>query len=165
MGVERKYVDSKERLNLVIEGKIIRILSPEKVLLSVGEIDGVKLGMIFSIYEVGEEIIDPDTDISLGNIEYKKADVLIDNTMEKMSIAKSLSRRRLSSSFISSYAALGASFSVMNPLEALPLPIQEKDINPISSPSDPYIRVGDYVRQRNPSTGTVTETTETSVPT
>jgi len=53
------------------EGKIIKATPDGIVFMKPGSKGGVKPGMIFSIYRPGEELIDPDTGLSLGSEESK----------------------------------------------------------------------------------------------
>ncbi len=53
------------------QGKIIKANADGTVFLKPGSIAGVKSGMKFSVYRPGEELIDPDTGISLGSEEMK----------------------------------------------------------------------------------------------
>ena len=56
------------------EGKIIRA-SAETIYMKPGSKGGVQPGMVFSIYRPGEELIDPDTGISLGSEESKIGEI------------------------------------------------------------------------------------------
>ena len=52
------------------QGKIIRA-DGTTIYMKPGSKGGVKTGMTFSVYRPGEELIDPDTGISLGSEEAK----------------------------------------------------------------------------------------------
>jgi hypothetical protein len=72
-----------------IEGKVARILNKYEVVINRGSIHGVEEGMRFIIYEPGEDIIDPETQASLGKYEYVKRKVRVVNVSDKFSTAKS----------------------------------------------------------------------------
>lgn len=50
-----------------------------KVYINSGKIDGVKAGETFEVYRAGEELIDPDTGISLGSTETKVGTIKVAN--------------------------------------------------------------------------------------
>ena len=50
------------------EGKII-LMRGNTVFIKPGSDAGVKVGDIFAVYSKGEELIDPDTGLSLGSVE------------------------------------------------------------------------------------------------
>jgi hypothetical protein len=56
------------------EGKIIKA-SGATIYMKPGSKGGVQPGMVFSIYRPGEELIDPDTGISLGSEESKIGEI------------------------------------------------------------------------------------------
>jgi len=62
------------------QGKIIKANADGTVFMKPGSVAGVKPGMKFSVYRPGEELIDPDTGISLGSEEMKigKVEVVSD---------------------------------------------------------------------------------------
>lgn len=53
------------------QGKIIKANPNGTIYMKPGSAAGVKPGMVFSIYRPGEELIDPDTGLSLGSEEMK----------------------------------------------------------------------------------------------
>ncbi len=66
--------------NLPWQGKVIKANSDGTVFMKPGSVAGVKPGMKFVVYRPGEELIDPDTGISLGSEEMKigKVEVISD---------------------------------------------------------------------------------------
>ena len=70
-----------------IEGKVAEVIDIYTVVINRGNEHGVEEDMRFVIYELGEEIKDPDTDESLGKFEYVKAKVRVTNVSEKFSTA------------------------------------------------------------------------------
>ncbi len=71
-----------------IRGHIKKIINEYSLVLDVTAADGVEEGMIFIIYEEGEQIRSDDG-VSLGRIEYPKATVKIINSSSRFSIAES----------------------------------------------------------------------------
>jgi len=65
-----KYI-SKGMDNIPWEGKIIKVNDDGTVYMKPGSAGGVQAGMEFVVYSQGEELIDPDTGISLGSEESK----------------------------------------------------------------------------------------------
>ena len=70
-----------------IKGKVAEIIDEYTVVINRGHKDGVEEDMRFVIYELGEEIKDPDGG-SLGKFEYVKAKVEVVNVQEKFSTAE-----------------------------------------------------------------------------
>ncbi len=68
-----KCVDyvSKAMNKIPWEGKVIKVNDDGTLYMKPGSAGGVKPGMEFAIYSQGEELIDPDTGISLGSEERK----------------------------------------------------------------------------------------------
>lgn len=71
----------------MIEGKIIRIVGESEFIINVGIEAGVKPGMRFIVYEMGEHIIDPETGEDLGAIENVKGRLEVKHAQDKMSRA------------------------------------------------------------------------------
>lgn len=71
---------------LRIEGKVVSV-SPDNfsVVINKGDRDGVKKGMRFLIYKLGEELFDPDTCESLGMLEVICGEGRVTHVQEKMS--------------------------------------------------------------------------------
>lgn len=76
----------------MIKTSVARIFGPKSVALSAGAIDGVKEGMVFVIYSLGDPIFDPVTGESLGELELVKGRVKVSNVQEKVCQATTLSR-------------------------------------------------------------------------
>ena len=72
----------------LIKGKVAAIKGEDAVVINKGYKDGVEENMRFIIYENGEEIFDPDTQESLGNLEYIKGKVKVRYPGEKISVAE-----------------------------------------------------------------------------
>lgn len=67
-----------------MEMKIIKIVNDFKVIANKGSNDGIEAGMKVLVYELGEELFDPDTNENLGNLEIIKGNGIIVHVQEKM---------------------------------------------------------------------------------
>lgn len=76
----------------MIETKVANILSPTKVVLAAGTEQGVRVGMTFVIYELGEEVKDPENGASLGRLELHKAEVKVNQVQPKVSVAATIAK-------------------------------------------------------------------------
>jgi len=87
-----KLVDQNTQ-NLQWEGKVIKATALGQVYINKGSLSGVKIGDVFSVYRKGEELIDPDTGLSLGAEEQKIGTIKVvkDIAGGKASIATVLS--------------------------------------------------------------------------
>ncbi len=83
--IVEKLVESAA--NVPFEGKIIK-LAGEEIYIKPGADGGLQEGDIFEVWNQGEELIDPDTGISLGSTEAKVATIEITQVLEKFSKAK-----------------------------------------------------------------------------
>ena len=73
-----------------MEAKVIKIIDKYKVAINKGSVDGVVKDDIFMIFEKGEELFDPDTKESLGNLEIPKLKMKVFNIQEKMTLLESM---------------------------------------------------------------------------
>lgn len=71
-----------------METKVIKLLGPKEVLLGAGLEQGVKLGQTFEIYEIGDEVFDPETKASLGTLEIIKGHVDVVHVQPKFCTAR-----------------------------------------------------------------------------
>jgi len=70
--------------------KVIKIIDDYTIVINQGETENVKIGDLFLIYEIGEELFDPDTKESLGNLEIVKGKGKVVHTQEKISTIESI---------------------------------------------------------------------------
>ena len=56
----------------LVEGRVVKVLSSDRLVANVGLEQGVAAGDLFAVFELGEEIIDPETSESLGHLEKLK---------------------------------------------------------------------------------------------
>lgn len=120
----------------IIKGKVIRILSNDSFIVSIGSKDGARVGMRLIIYEEGQDITGLDGK-SLGKIEYVKARLEINHVQENFSVAASTETEDATT--ISGAIATSLTFKY-------PLPVAQKQIEPLS-PFDKTIKKGDLVRE------------------
>jgi len=71
------------------ELRVAKVLDEFRVVLNAGEADGVKTGMIFAIFSIGEKIVDPDSRDILGRLEIVKGRVRIEHVQANMCIGHS----------------------------------------------------------------------------
>lgn len=68
--------------------KVAKIMSKEQLVINGGTENGVKEGTEFEIYAEGMPIFDPDTNESLGKLEYIKAKVIVIHVFPKMCLCE-----------------------------------------------------------------------------
>jgi hypothetical protein len=72
-----------------IRGYVARLITDDELLLNVGSHDGVEQNMIFKILDpTTMEVTDPKTGENLGSIERVKAQVVIWDVSDRLSLAK-----------------------------------------------------------------------------
>ena len=76
----------------MIQGRVIRILDRRTVMLNVGEDHGVERGMRFGLYTPTEEVIDPETNETLGVYRTRKAVVEAQAVYPRFTVARPPSR-------------------------------------------------------------------------
>ena len=103
-----------QRAHKTIEGKVAKILNNRELVINRGSNDGVEFGMKFKIVEENEEILDPDTQESLGSIVREKIRVKIVHVQPSLSIGQTFETYREStpSHFGSLFLGLGSSETV-----------------------------------------------------
>jgi curli biogenesis system outer membrane secretion channel CsgG len=82
-----KIVDSTQGISTTSHsGRVIKV-EGGKVWINMGSSNGAKIGDTFDVVRKGEELIDPDTGISLGAEEEKVGQIVIAEVKDKYSIA------------------------------------------------------------------------------
>lgn len=76
----------------MIQTKVARIISPTQVVLAAGSEQGVREGMAFVLYALGDPITDPETGEPLGQLELIKGRVKVFHVQDKLSRAVTPSR-------------------------------------------------------------------------
>lgn len=121
-----------------IEGKVAQILDQYTLVLNVGSSHGVKKGMKFVIFELGENIKDPSNNEDIGNLEIVKGFVEVVNVQVKMCTVQSSETQTESQLTM---------FSLNRQITSrVSLPISEKTMD-ISDKKK--IEIGDDARQTN----------------
>ena len=120
---------------IALKGKIIKILDDKRVIVNLGYNEGVKKDMKFIIYDEGEEIIDPESYISLGKREIVKHKIKAIHIQEKFSIMVSdVWVRSMIDKLVGTGITTQKKFSLKEDAN------KNKEVNL-------YVKVGDFVRQ------------------
>lgn len=69
--------------------RVVDVIDQENVVINVGANGDIKRGDRFIIYGVGKEIIDPDSNESLGHLELVRGEGIVVHVQEKMCIVRS----------------------------------------------------------------------------
>lgn len=110
-------------------GEVIRILSNESLLISVGSNKGAYVKEKFEIYEPGEPIYHPKTGEKLGNLDYVKCTVEITQLFPNFSIVQNITRTSETRT-INALSAFANSTKTLTTKHVNTLNIQEKEIQP-----------------------------------
>jgi|APFre7841882654_1041346.scaffolds.fasta_scaffold05914_4 hypothetical protein len=123
----------------LIRGKVAAIKSEYAIIINKGYEDDVEEDMRFLIYEEGEEIRDPDTKASLGNLELFKAKVKVKIPSEKFSWAETYETDIIPSGLT----------VVVNPFAPKQVRVKLPLATSILDPQEiiKIVKVGDLVRQ------------------
>lgn len=68
--------------------KIVKIIDDETLVINAGSNDNIKSGDEFEIFEIGEEIKDPDTGTKLGTLDTIKETIQAINVFPQISICR-----------------------------------------------------------------------------
>lgn len=71
--------------DIVFEGRIAQIIDDHRIVINKGHEHGVRIGQRFLILEIGDEIFDPETNESLGQVEIVKGRGEVTHVQERMS--------------------------------------------------------------------------------
>jgi len=72
-----KLID-KNAPNIPWQAKVVTVKGG-KVFINAGSVSGIQTGDVFSIYQKGEELVDPDTGLSLGSMDTKVGAIKVTN--------------------------------------------------------------------------------------
>ena len=72
-----------------IKYKIAKVVDEYTLVINAGKNQGIKSGFKFLIYSIGEDIKDPDTEESLGNLEVIKGIGKVSHVQDNISTVKS----------------------------------------------------------------------------
>jgi hypothetical protein len=125
-----------------IQGRIIRIVDKNTVIVNLGTEDGITFSTIFSIMGEPEQIIDPENNEVLGEVYIVKARVKAKTVTEKFTIATTkwadIRLDALGGSFDSSSGALENVEKDQGELL-----VEEADLQPWKAKSESPVKVGD----------------------
>lgn len=82
---------TKSMENVPWAGKIIAINADKTVMIKPGAQGGVKVGDTFTVYSIGQEVIDPETGLSLGAEESKAGTIQVTEVKDQFAKAKIVS--------------------------------------------------------------------------
>lgn len=74
---------------MVLKGKIIRILDKKRVIVDIGFNQNIRKEMKFFVYDLGDEIRDPQTNELIDRLEIVKHRLKVTHIQEKFSIMRS----------------------------------------------------------------------------
>lgn len=115
--------------------KVVKIVNEYKVVVNAGSNDLIQKGQCLEIFAPGREVIDPDTNESLGVLDYVKAKLYVKDVFPKMSLCVNQDSETVS--------ILTPTFQMER---SLPLNVDSKEISGGFEGIDKKIRVGDMVR-------------------
>lgn len=119
--------------------KVVKIVDDKTIVINAGKNNGIQNADKFEIYELGDEVIDPETNENLGNLTSHKAYVQVINVYEKMALCENTERETL---------LLSANYSSIKPLNI--------DISQITGgiSKNKTIRIGDRAKLLNKTKNT-----------
>lgn len=123
----------------MIYTKVAKILSTTQVILAAGSEHGVQEGMQFIVYELSDEILDPETKESLGRLELVKGRVKASHVQATLTFATTLSRE-----VVRSGSPFSKIFDDIHTTVYETLPVDESAITALKTQLK--VRVGDLVR-------------------
>jgi len=72
-----KLID-KNAPNIPWQAKVVTVKGG-RVFINAGSVSGIQTGDVFAIYQKGEELVDPDTGLSLGSMDTKVGAIKVTN--------------------------------------------------------------------------------------
>jgi|ETN02SMinimDraft_2_1059926.scaffolds.fasta_scaffold108439_1 hypothetical protein len=126
-------------------GRIVKIVDENTIVINVGSSSEVTTGMVFVVIQESSEIMDPETDESLGRWEMVKAHLVAAHVQEKMTTLVPISDG-VSSDSSAVLSDLMSRDSRGEPIggRRVALPVDRSQVS--GRPSSDVIRVGDIVR-------------------
>lgn len=73
---------------------VSKVIDDYKIVINKGHADGIKKGQKYLVYGISEEVIDPITNESLGELEIVRGRGIVTHVQEKMATLKSDERSR-----------------------------------------------------------------------
>lgn len=129
------------------EGKVAKILSSSRMVINLGSSDSIEVGNEFEAYEMGDEIVDPDSGDSMGNLEILKGKFVVVSTQEKMSVLEKKKRTVTKTRYVNDFARAFSIFGGREEHYDVSIPEEIKLENSNSDYEQRLVvRVGDKVR-------------------
>ncbi len=118
--------------------KVVKILDDYKLVINAGSEQQVSVGQRFLIYSLSDkEIIDPDTNRSLGYLEIVKGTGIVTHVQEKMSTLES-----------DTYHSSSKRVKRTSPFPVIGSSIEEIESDKIQDPFD-SAKIGDFTKRVN----------------
>ncbi|MCH8825741.1 MAG: hypothetical protein IIB16_02195 [Chloroflexi bacterium] len=137
----------QETTKKAIEGKVAKILNSRELVINRGSDSGVKKGMKFEVIEEFEEVLDPDTQTSLGNITRQKVRIKIDHVQPCLSIGRTYQTYQVSSGLFPNLGVLAALSHYAPTTRVRTLRSSEECSGRPMEEGDSYVEIGDKVVQ------------------
>lgn len=119
--------------------KVIKIINDTSLVINSGTLDSVKKGDEFEIFQPGCEVLDPETNESLGALDYIKATVRVESALPKMSVCINTESKK---------EPIFPLYNFSSTREVIKtLPVSPEDISGGYENVDKTIRIGDLVRK------------------
>lgn len=74
--------------------KVVNVNAPSEVVINRGRADGLREGQMVLIYAVGKEIVDPDTNESLGRLEVVRGKGKVVHLQQRMATVENVDRSK-----------------------------------------------------------------------
>lgn len=130
----------------MIHTRIARIISPSLVVLAAGTDQGVQEGMEFVIYELGDTVLDPETNEPLGQIEVIKGRLQVSHVQDRISHATTMGHSRTET--IDPWSVTSGAIISFPPKQVVTRTVYEElpVEGAVALEVDMKVRVGDRVR-------------------
>ncbi len=131
----------------MIEGKVAQVLNARELVINVGTRSGVRVGMTFAVLaETPLEIRDPDSGISLGEIDREKVRVRATEVRDSFTICKTFQTRAVGGRGVQ-WDVLAALAFTPSRNETITLRTADSALPPPLSEEESYVKVKDRVKQ------------------
>jgi hypothetical protein len=114
-------------------GKVAKILAVDRIVINRGTADGVGIGDTYIIYELGEAVLDPDTQEDLGKLQIIKGRAAVVSVQGRLAVLDSIE-----------YEAPDKFTSIFSPLVTMSAP--QKIVKPFAD-----VKVGDLAYRSSSS--------------
>ena len=78
----------RETVKELIEGRVAKVLNRRELVINRGSENGVEEGMKFGVIEESEEVLDPETNSSIGTIRRVKIRVKVAHVQPQLAVAR-----------------------------------------------------------------------------